>query len=388
MHSHDGCCSDHSIAVTPVSPVDQTRMGSSSRVHYDLFGHLHPDTSSKHTGLSWRRLWTVILREHGFIGGHLYAGLAHLLVGICVWTAGVYVGSLALLCYAFVVIFDACSLLIDVVPRLLEYSNNTQVSLQHPFGQQAVPTVFRFTNSLVLLYRSVQALKEGVEHLMVHGHQHGVSAEFESYARSGDGHAGDTKLVTVCIVMALAVTVNSAARYANHRILWQLRTRRIQQQDSLRPLNNTLGNPYNFASLVAGLWMAVAFTLQQPSSTNGDDSIIEPLSCIAMAIFMAYISFPTCVSLGKALLLAATPETAAEVRVAVEQVRKLPGVKGCAGCYVWSVAQGNHVVMRVDVDESMLSLASYDQLQSRIDDVLKTVGLTSLAVDLRTASSR
>ncbi|KAJ1816635.1 hypothetical protein LPJ56_002296 [Coemansia sp. RSA 2599] len=368
-----------------------TRKGTSTRMHYDPYSYLHPDdmpspgmrrSIDKYARPSWRRLWTVVLKEHRFVGGHLYAALAHLLAGVSVWAAGVYVDSLALMCYAFIVIFDAISLLIDVVPRLLEYSNNNHSSLAYPFGQQAVPTVFRFTNSLVLLYRSVQALKEGVEHIVIRGHQHGVAGagEFESYARTGDSHGKTSMLAPVCIAAAMAATVYSAARHANHRLLWEMRVGRDHRD--VRPLQNALINPYNVASLCAGLWMMVAMAMA-PADT--DDSALEPVSCIAVSLAMAYISFPTCVQLGKALLLSATPETAASMRGAVDRVRRLSGVAECSDCYVWNVAQASNVaVLRVGVEEPFMSNAGRAALLGQISTILKAAGLESLAIEIHT----
>ncbi|KAJ2888133.1 hypothetical protein FB639_000846 [Coemansia asiatica] len=382
-HSHNGCCSDNDHGtISPVSPVDMTRKGSSTRMHYDPYGSNMAHGSDKYARPSWRRFWTVILTEHGFVGSHLYVALAHLLVGIFVWAAGVFVDSLALMCYAFIVIFDAISLFIDVVPRLLEYSNNNHVTLEYPFGQQAVPMVFRFANSLVLLYRSVQALKEGIEHIIIRGHQHGLAAagEFETYARGEGGHANNTGVALLCILAAMAFTAYSAAKHANHWLLWEMRSGRHQRD--LRPMQNTLTNPYNVASLCAGLWMAAAAIM---SPANTDDSAIEPVSCIAMSLIMAYISFPTCMNLGKTLLLSATPEAAANMRCAVEQVRRLQGVAGCAGCHVWSVAHGASVAaLRVDVEETFVSKDSCcAALNSQIKAILKAAGLESLVIEMR-----
>ncbi|KAJ2440855.1 hypothetical protein GGF42_007489 [Coemansia sp. RSA 2424] len=326
--------------------------------------------------VSWRRLWSVLLKEHGFLGARLYTSIAHLGVGVCVWATGIYTGSLALMSYSFLVLFDAWSLLIGTLPAALEYSHNDSASIEYAFGLQILPALLEFVNSITLLYRGVQALKEGIEHIATSGHHsHSSTVEFETYAHASQGHNQEAALGLLSVALAMLVTGYSAAQFANHHSLWEACSQR--RQDISTRLQNVLLNPYNAASLFASAWMSIMIILAPPK----EESAIEPISCILVAAVMAYVSFPTCVHLGRVLLHGATRASGEGARAAVWQISRLPGVVDCSRRHVWSTALDKHAVaLRV-----MASPASSDgaALQRHIAGILASSGLSDWTVEIR-----
>ncbi|KAJ1895063.1 hypothetical protein LPJ66_004812 [Kickxella alabastrina] len=249
--------------------------------------------------------------------------------------------------YGFLIIFNSLTLFITLVPQLTEYSHNNGVSVSLPWGLGALPGLLQFTNGLVVVYRAVQALREGVEHLVM-GNAHGVSA----------GGAGGGMGVP-CVVMAtMCVAVYSALGH------------RRQQYVGL---------------LVAGAWMLGSAIL---AGERGE--LVEPLGCILMAVVMALVGIPTCVQEGKILLLASSDAAAAAGgggdRTEAERVRALarvPGVVGFEG-RTWAVARETYTAVRVEVENESLAA---DVLE-KTADVLKSSGLGAWTVELRLGKSK
>ncbi|KAJ2551502.1 hypothetical protein EV175_003669 [Coemansia sp. RSA 1933] len=298
---------------------------------------------------SWGRLWRVFLLEHGFIGPQVYMAAVHAVVGVAVWAAGIGTGSLALMSYAFLVLFDATSLFVDLVPRALEYSANSAPSVEYAFGLRVLPTLLEFTNGLSLLYRGIQALKEGVEHLATSSHEHAMAAiEFETYAHQAPEHNSGTVLASAAALSAVVVTAVSAARFANHRALWEL----CSSGHAATQMQNVTLNPFNAASFLVGSWMVYVAVLLPPAK----ESIVEPISCVLVAVVMAVVGASACLHLGRHLLHATTRESADLVRRVVALVLRVPGVVDCSNVYDWSPAVGERAgMMRVVVDSGTRS---------------------------------
>ncbi|KAJ2364868.1 hypothetical protein IW150_006368, partial [Coemansia sp. RSA 2607] len=281
-----------------------------------------------------------------------------------------------------------------LAPRLLEYSGNNLHTVQRSFALTLVPTVVQFANALALLYRALQALKEGVEYLAVRGnlhhhHHHGSSGEgeFEAYVRSdlgvsatGDGFG--VMLGVVCVLGAMAVTVYSAATHDNHKGLWMLRLN--TPHTVCTPLQNVLVNPYNRTTLFVGLCVLSLMTLTSPSK----HPMAEPLACIAVALLAIFVAVPTCNVLGRTLLLAASSRDAAGMSATVARVATIPGVVRCAQYHVWRAAQDTATVvaLRVEIDQSV-GLAAQNALRDQINSVLGSSGMKSWTVDLRSAAA-
>ncbi|KAI9505185.1 hypothetical protein GGI25_002243 [Coemansia spiralis] len=330
--------------------------------------------------VSWARLWRVLISEHSFIGAQLYVGLLHGLAGVALWASGIHTGSLALMSYSFIVLFDATSLLIDLVPRALEYSNNITPSVEYAFGLRCLPTLLEFTNSVSLLYRAIQALKEGIEHLTTSSHEHTTAMEFETYAHQSPAHNRGTLVAFASVFLSLCATVYSAARFANHRGLWELCARRHISINT-QTQNVTL-NPFNIASLLAGLWMLYMTVLVPPS----EESLLEPVSCVLVAVIMAVTSLPACVCLGRDLLHATTGKSAKNVRHVVWLVSRLDGVIDCTQFYVWSPSVGEHTgMLRVtaDTDKIKQDTGAGEPIHRQIHGLLHSNGLSGWTVDIR-----
>ncbi|KAJ2803034.1 hypothetical protein H4R20_003052 [Coemansia guatemalensis] len=349
-----------------------------SRVFHDAYGHASEQLSaSGQDGVSWWRLWRVLFSDHRFLGVQLYVSVLHLCLGVGVWAAGIYVESLALMCYAFVVMYDAVSLFIALVPRILEYSGNRHWSAEYPFGLQILPTLLEFTNNITLLYRGVQALKEGAEHLIISGHEHSTAIEFETYALRGKGHNHGAALGFVCVLAAMLVTGYSATRFANHHAMWEVRSR---QRQLISGMQNIVLNPLNVCSLFAGLWMLVMLVL----SSNAEETVIEPASCILVAAIMAFVSLPTCMRLGRLLLHAVPTEIADDVQRTVQRVSRLPGVVDCESYRMWGTAHDCYTVaLRVSVDPECC--ANGNVLHRHIASLLKSSGMGDWSIEIRTA---
>ncbi|KAJ2348025.1 hypothetical protein GGF43_004642 [Coemansia sp. RSA 2618] len=278
------------------------------------------------------------------------------------------------MCYAFIVLYDACSLFIALVPTALEYSGNTHSSVEYSFGLQVLPTLLEFTNNITLLYRGVQALKEGIEHILISSHEHSSAMEFETYAHRATGHNHGALLGAAGVVSAMMVTGLSAVRFSNHHAMWEVRSHRRQVMNT--GMQNVVLNPYNISSLFAGLWMLVMLMLVPAA----EESVIEPISCVLVAAIMAYTSFPTCVRLGKILLCAVPYETAKDWKRVVWQVSRLPGVVACTTYRMWSTAHDKHAMaLRVSVDTST---NNREALQQHISNLLRSSGLSKWSVEL------
>ncbi|KAJ2346849.1 hypothetical protein GGH91_002062 [Coemansia sp. RSA 2671] len=263
-----------------------------------------------------------------------------------------------------------------MMPTALEYSHNDSSSIEYAFGLQILPTLLEFVNSITLLYRGVQALKEGIEHVATSGHHsHSSSTEFETYAHTSHGHNQDAVLGLLSVALAMFVTVYSAARFANHHSLWEACSQR--RQDIGSRLQNVLLNPYNAASLFAGAWMAAMLVL----APSKEESAIEPISCILVAAVMAYVSGPTCVHLGRVLLHGTTRTSGEDARAALWQIARLPGVVDCSRRHVWSRAHDKHsIALRV-----LASPTACDgkALQRHIAGILGSSGLSDWTVEIR-----
>ncbi|KAJ1733609.1 hypothetical protein LPJ61_001472 [Coemansia biformis] len=371
-HTQSGCA--HHCAPPPPPPGLGKR--SSSRVFHDAYSQVPESPLAPERGeVSWRRLGRMLVRDHRFLGAQLYVGILHLCLGAAVWAAGIYANSLALMCYAFIVMYDACALLVALVPRALEYSGNVDPSVEYPFGLQPLQTVLGFANNITLLYRGVQALKEGAEHLVSSSHEHAATAEFETYAHRARGHNRSAPLGMACVAAAMLATAYSAARFANHHAAWEARLR--QRRPAAAGMQNALLNPYNIASLLAGAWMLVMLVLVPAD----EESAVEPASCILVACAMAYISLPTCVCLGRLLLLAVPAETAASGREIANQVSQMPGVTACSGYRMWVAAPDRYAMaLRVSVDPAGCNVSA---LRSRIASLLNGTGLDDSAIEIR-----
>ncbi|KAJ2077355.1 hypothetical protein H4R24_005184 [Coemansia sp. RSA 988] len=366
--SHD-CCDG-------IPPLANCR--SSSRVFHDAYGHASkPPSAVSRARVSWWRLWRVVFSDHQFLGAQLYVSVLHLCLGVVVWAAGIYIESLALMCYAFVVIYDAISLFIALVPRILEYSSNRHPSAEYPFGLQILPTLLEFTNNITLLYRGVQALKEGAEHLIISGHEHSTTIEFETYAFRSQGHNHNPALGFVCVLAAMLITGYSATRFANHHAMWEVRSR---QKQLVTGMQNIVLNPLNVCSLFAGLWMLVMLVL----SSNAEETVIEPASCILVAAIMAFVSLPTCMRLGRLLLHAAPIEVADDVQRTIQRISRLPGVVGCESYRMWGTAHGCYsVALRVSVDSECC--ANGNVLHRHIASLMKSSGMGDCSIEIRAA---
>ncbi|KAJ2400665.1 hypothetical protein GGI23_001894 [Coemansia sp. RSA 2559] len=331
--------------------------------------------------VSWARLWRVFTHEHMFVGPQLYMAGFHAAVGVAVWATGIHTGSLALMSYSFLVLFDATSLLIALMPRALEYSNNTAASVEYAFGLRILPTLLEFANSLSLLYRGIQALKEGVEHLVISSHEHAVAAmEFETYAHQAPEHNNGMLLACVAALVAVIVTSVSAARFANHRGLWEelSSTAHVATQ-----MQNIARNPFNVASVLVGAWMVCVAVLVPPA----EESAIEPISCIVVAAVMAAIGISACLHLGRHLLHATTQESAENVQRVVALVARIPGVVDCTLAHAWSPAAGECAgMLRVIVDPGNCASdarAGDVPVYVQIQGILRSYGLCGWALDLR-----
>ncbi|KAJ1956351.1 hypothetical protein GGI12_005329 [Dipsacomyces acuminosporus] len=355
--------------------------------HHHTHCHEHSGGHGLHTGsgtpqiygerglVSWKRFWSVLFKEHAFLGARLYTALLHMGVGVLLWAVGMTVDSLALVCYAFIVMFDAGSLFIGLVPTILEYSNNATASIEHPFGLQILPTLLEFANSLTLLYRAVQALKEGIEHMAVNGHEdHSASLEFETYTHKTQGHNGHALASFMLVLAALAITGYSAARFMNHHYLWEACSK--QKQHLTSAMQNVLFNPFNISSLCAGLWMMVMIIL----APSKEESVIEPLSCVLVAGIMTYTSFPTCVFLGKILLHAATGDSVSSARQVVWQISRLPNVASCSRCQVWNTTHEKYATaLRISVNPD----CDTSTLQRQIAGILSSYRLGDWTIEIR-----
>ncbi|KAJ2166289.1 hypothetical protein GGH15_002839 [Coemansia sp. RSA 562] len=371
-HGNGHHCNSHHNSKQTSSLADRR---SSSRVFHEVYGPSSDQPATKRAGVSWRRLWSVLTQDHRFLGSHLYLTLLHLALGISLWAAGIYIESLALMCYAFIVIYDACSLFIALVPTALEYSGNSQSSEEYPFGLQILPTLLEFTNNITLLYRGVQALKEGVEHIVINSHEHSSAMEFETYAHRATGHNHDAILGFAGVVSAMLVTGLSAAKFSNHHAMWEVRSRRRQIIST--GMQNVVLNPYNILSLFAGLWMLVMLVLVPAA----EESVIEPISCVLVAAIMAYTSFPTCVRLGKILLCAVPSDAAEDAQRVVWQVSRLPGVVACTKYHTWSTCHDKHVMaLRVSVDTSS---SNCESLHRHILSLVQSSNLDDCSIELR-----
>ncbi|KAJ2759537.1 hypothetical protein H4S06_002180 [Coemansia sp. BCRC 34490] len=342
--------------------------------------------------VSWRRLRRIFTQEHGFIGPRLYMSMLHAAAGVFVWATGIYTGSLALMSYSFMVLFDATSLFIDLLPRALEYSGNDAASVEYAFGLRVLPAVLEFANSLGLLFRGIQALKEGVEHLVTSSHEHSAAAmEFETYAHQTPQHnRGGAPLALAAALAAVAATVCSAARFANHRGLWELCRSPLAPMHMATQAQNVTLNPINAASVLAGVWMVYMAVLVPPA----EESAIEPVSCVLVAVVMAAIGASACLHLGRLLLHATTRESAESVRRVVALVSSVPGVVGCERVHAWSPVVGERAgMLRVVVDERRRLLdaapgagASVSALR-QIQAILQSYGLGAWTLDIRNAAS-
>ncbi|KAJ2002195.1 hypothetical protein H4R26_003738, partial [Coemansia thaxteri] len=306
----------------------------------------------------------------------LYTSVAHLGIGVGVWATGIYTGSLALMSYSFIVLFDAWSLFIGMMPTVLEYSHNDSSSGEYTFGLRILPTLLEFANSITLLYRGVQALKEGIEHIATSGHHsHSSAIEFETYAHASQGHNQSAALSLLCVALALAITGYSAARFSNHHALWEACSQRRQNIGT--QLQNVVLNPFNASSLFAGMWMVVMVVMAPPK----EESAIEPMSCILVAAVMAYTSFPTCVHLGKVLLHGATSASQENAKAAVWQIARLPGVVDCSKLHAWSTTHDKHAMaLRVMVSPGGGDGAA---LHRQILSILGSSGMSDWTVELR-----
>ncbi|KAJ2778341.1 hypothetical protein H4R18_004646 [Coemansia javaensis] len=315
------------------------------------------DPAEAAAAVSWRRLWAVVARERRFLGAQVYAGAAHLGLAAAAWAAGVCGGSVAAACYASIAAHDACAVLVDAVPRAVEYSGNGGASVAHPFGLQALPTVLGFANGLVLLYRAAQALREGAERLL-------AGREPEAPGR------GAALAAAACVAAAAAMGVCSAARFANHRAAWELRARRPLAAAAATGAQNALRNPLNAASLAAALWTAAGLVLAPAGAA-------EPASCVAAAAAMAFIAAPTCARLGRRLLLAAPPAAAA---AAAEAARHAAAAAACDAPRVWCPAHGRRAVaVRLFVSAP----AHAGRLHRRVAGLLRAAGFADPAIEIR-----
>ncbi|KAJ2847181.1 hypothetical protein IWW36_003982 [Coemansia brasiliensis] len=370
-HTHH-CCEHHMVSANQAPNLVSKR--SSSHVFYDPYGPATKQLSAEHIGVSWQRIWRVLYKDHRFIGPQLYLVVLHLALGIGLWATGIYIESLALMGYAFIVIYNACSLFIALLPVVLEYSGNVKSTTEYPFGLQILPTLLEFTNNITLLYRGVQALKEGVEHILINGHEHDTSTmEFETYAHRAIGHNHDALLGIAGVASAMLVTGLSAARFMNHHSMWEIRSRRRQLVTGMQ---NVVLNPYNASSLFAGLWMLVMLLLVP----TAEESFIEPASCIVMATIMAYTSFPTCVRLGKRLLCAVSSDVAKDGQKVLWQISKLPGVLACTSNCIWSIAHDKHAIaLRVSIAKSANSQGI---LYEHIANLLRSSGFSEWSIEI------
>ncbi|KAJ2660326.1 hypothetical protein IWW48_003035 [Coemansia sp. RSA 1200] len=364
--------------------------------HGIVFDRSH-ESPAWHSGnakqVSWRRLRRIFTQEHGFVGPRLYMAAVHAAAGVLVWATGIYTGSLALMSYSFMVLFDATSLFIDLLPRALEYSGNDAASVEYAFGLRVLPTVLEFANSLGLLFRGIQALKEGVEHLVTSSHEHAAAMEFETYAHQTPQHnRGGAPLAFAAALAAVVATVCSAARFANHRGLWELcrSASSSMHMATLTQMQNVTLNPINAASVLAGIWMVYIAVLVPPA----EESAIEPVSCVLVAVVMAAIGASACLHLGHLLLHATTHESAESVQRVVGLVSRVPGVVGCERVHVWSPVVGERAgMLRVVVDERRRQLdakpgaganvSAFRQIQG----ILQSYGLGAWTLDIRDAAS-
>ncbi|KAJ2091264.1 hypothetical protein IW138_001963 [Coemansia sp. RSA 986] len=339
--------------------------------------------------VSWTRLWRVFVKEHSFIGPQLYMAVIHALVGVAIWATGIYTGSLAFMSYSFLVLFDAASLLIDLAPRALEYSSNSRASVEYAFGLHVLPTFLEFANGLSLLYRGIQALKEGVEHLATSSHEHALAAmEFETYAHQTPEHnRGGTLLASAMALVAVIATVHSAARFANHCGLWELCSSSVGHVVATTQMQNVMFNPFNVASVLAGMWMVYMAVLVPPA----EESVIEPISCILVAVVMAAIGVLACVHLGRHLLHATTHGSAENVHRVVALVSRIPGVVDCLQFHAWSPAAGEHAgMLRVTVDSGKHApdaATGGASVYRQIQGVLQSYGLGGWTLDIRDATA-
>ncbi|KAI8323914.1 hypothetical protein GQ54DRAFT_89357 [Martensiomyces pterosporus] len=372
-HEHHGHAHKHH---SHQAADDYTRKRSFSHAHHGYYQDAsNGQIANGRSHVSWRRLWSVLIKEHSFLGPRFYTSLLHMSIGVLLWAVGIFVDSLALMCYAFIVMFDACSLFTDLLPTILEYSNNHAPSTEYPFGLQILPTLLEFANSLTLLYRGVQALKEGIEHIAVAGHDsHSSSIEFETYSHKAQGHNSHAVVSFLLVLGAISITTYSAARFSNHHYLWEACSKR--KQNLTGAMQNAVLNPYNVSSLLAGLWMLIMIVL----APSKEESAIEPISCVLVAGIMAYTSFPTCVYLGKILLHAATGESAESAQRVVWQISRLPGVLSCSRCQVWNTTHERYATaLRICVD----SECDANAVQRQIAAILSSYRLGDWTIEMR-----
>lgn len=330
---------------------------------------------------SWIRLWSVLATEHQFLGSKLYVPLIHMLIGAVIWTTGIHEGSLALMGYGNIVLFDAIDLLIDAVPLLLEYSHNARPSLQFPFGLQPLTILLRFTNSIVLIYRSVQGFKEGLEHLMTHSH-HGQESftvsvsphkEFETYEID---HANiNIRLCFLCVVAALTVSTYSSLYQEMHVALWKLRATPAHG-------SSTLHNPYNRYSLLSGILMLVMILIGTSTSLKQ----IEPWCCVAVALIMGQIGIPSATGLGKMLLHGIVSPSAEDgYQDLIRHVSRVPGVVVCTRSHVWSVDDATHrMLLRIAIDPRIFSSSDHrlQTAKQQISNIIKSMGNIDYTVEI------
>ncbi|KAJ9068327.1 hypothetical protein DSO57_1029941 [Entomophthora muscae] len=321
------------------SPLDLPSLRSSHRDHIPLLQlalKILPRLRSNHRFLL---LWIV-----------LHLGLGFLALGL-----SLFIKSLALSGFGYIVIFDAFGLFnILVSETLSSFCDISDPSSAYPFGLKRFEVVFGLVNILYVLFAAVNLIKEGVEGLLL--------GEAPDPTPVAPPFAGFGPLSGAVVLLCCVMTFITAISYRNH---WQLSLLRFRKQTShpvVYAFWSQILNPFVLSTLVFGvLTVSLLFNATFGLSQEVLDSVIS----LFQAGIIFYLSVPLALTLSMILLQSTPPEIDEPLRQVMVEVCSLPYVDRCQNFHIWQTTYGEYVgSLQVVLNKSETSTSYRDILTS------------------------
>ncbi|KAI9285627.1 cation efflux family-domain-containing protein [Umbelopsis sp. AD052] len=292
------------------------------------------------------------------------------ILGFMIYGAAGSLGSLSMLAYSYIVVFDAIGLINTFVSTVLEFDSAFRArNVQRPYGAIRLQILLALASAIYLLFFSMQVSKESLEHLLLPS-SHDVSEN--SHTAHPEKSAG---IITfLLLASSIGISYLAGVNLQNHETFCKVWRRMpiTMQGISYSVINrgrrgaiSTLrGNIFTSSVIGSGLLVVMANYIFR-------NSAMDKLVATAEAVAMFYVAGPTATALGK-LILQTTPKPLRNgIEGKLRELQQIKGVLSIGRTHFWQNTFGQYIAslelhVAADVDEQEILQTAYHTLRGLI----------------------
>ncbi|CAO3589686.1 unnamed protein product [Absidia cylindrospora] len=289
--------------------------------------------------------------------------IIHSAIGIWVYCIGISNGTLAVVGFSYLVIFDALGVLNSFISSIIRTSSSYGYSnTKRPFGAHRYEIIFAMATTIYLLFATMHNTKESLEHFLLEGHHGGEHHEESSF--------GFGTFLAVSVAIGTCCLASVALRNHDNFVRFLRRTPptvhgfsyNVVNRGRGNPINVILSNVYSFSIVSCGLLVLISNMFGLSSSS------IDKLLALVESVVMFYLGYPTAKALAN-LLLQTTPNTVRNgVETRLYEIKQNPNIISVDRVHFWQNTYGRcigtlEVQTRADADEQVVLQFIYQKLE-------------------------